>query len=125
MKMETTNSRRYNSQYSEAYIVYMIIGSYFADCVCSNELEEKHLYLHYKEMPANRQLRDEKSVIDFFERHYRDLIVGISGLKCEAFFRKLCGNYYVCFDTGFERIMAVISPEGKFDIMVSNIFEAA
>lgn len=125
MKMETTNSRRYNSQYSEAYIVYMIIGSYFADCVCSNELEEKHLYLHYKEMPANRQLRDEKSVIDFFERHYRDLITGIRGLRCEVFFRKRNGSYCICFDTGFERIMAVISSEGKFDITVSNTFETA
>ncbi len=111
------SSPRYSIQYSKSYIVYMIVGSYFHDSICCNEMEEKHLYLHYKEMPNNKQLREEKSLIDFFERHYRDLIKEIADMRCNVSFRKTDGNYYICFDTGIGRITAVIAPDGEYDIL--------
>ena len=48
---EKTNS----IQQQTAYVLYMMIGSYFNKSVCSNKLLETSLSLHYQELPVKRQ----------------------------------------------------------------------
>ena len=54
--MKFTNSGKgYSNQLAVSYIVYMMAGSYFHKSSCKNAMEEKHLYMHYAEMPQQKQ----------------------------------------------------------------------
>lgn len=57
----------------------MMGGSYFKTCECKNKHEEKRLFLHYAEMPQQKQLSVEergekvrKIESNFLERNSRN-----------------------------------------------------
>ena len=73
----TSNSKP-DSLKADAYIIYMIIGSYFKSCKCDNAILEKRLFLNYKDLSKNKQETKEEKIIkkvesvaaknfDFFE----------------------------------------------------------
>ena len=57
-----------------AYIVYMIVGSYFNKAICRNPVMADRLYLYYSEMKETTQEAKEQKVImqaDYELKHMR------------------------------------------------------
>ena len=48
---------------ADAYIIYMILGSYFKSCKCDNAILEKRLFLNYKDLSKNKQETKEEKII--------------------------------------------------------------
>lgn len=116
--MKFTNSGKgYSNQLAVSYIVYMMAGSYFHKSSCRNTMEEKHLYMHYAEMPRQKQLTTETEVIKSMNRLCDEFLSCIRTLKCEIHFKQSEGDYRVLFETGgFESVEAVIDAAGHFQI---------
>lgn len=49
------------------YIVYMMVGSYFAGTQCLSRICEKKLFLNYKEIGVEKQIKYENECIWFTE----------------------------------------------------------
>ena len=60
--------KRSNKQQETAYMVYMIIGSYFHKCTCKTKILENKLFLSYKEMGKDKQEEKESRIIKVVER---------------------------------------------------------
>lgn len=63
----TSNSRP-DSLKADAYIMYMILGSYFKSCKCDNSILEKRLFLNYKDLSLNKQYAREEKIIAKVDR---------------------------------------------------------
>jgi len=46
-------------QQETAYMLYMIIGSYFHRCRCKSKAVEENLFLYYKELREKKQVEKE------------------------------------------------------------------
>ena len=77
--MKTFNSieKSYHKQRALAYIVYMMAGSYFS--LSSSAFSPLNLYLHYAEMPREKQYQYESRVISSLEALGKDFLQNIAG----------------------------------------------
>lgn len=112
MKNMTNNGKRYSIQLAKAYVVYMMLGSYFKSSQCKNPCEAEHLYLHYQELPGQKQFREEEQVLRLAGGIHPEFRKRISELKCAVRFFRNKEDYCVYFFTGFEEVLATINPEG-------------
>lgn len=116
--MKFTNSGKgYSNQLAVSYIVYMMAGSYFHKSSCKNAMEEKYLYMHYAEMPQQKQLTTETEVIKCMNQLCEEFLDSIRILNCEIHFKQFENEYRVVFETGgFENVEAVIDTAGHYQI---------
>lgn len=63
----TSNSKP-DSLKADAYILYMMVGSYFASCTCDNNILEKKLFLNYKDLSLNKQYTREENILKKMEK---------------------------------------------------------
>lgn len=108
----TNNSKRYSIQLAKAYAIYMMLGSYFKSSQCTNPCEAGHLYLHYQELPRQKQFREEEQILRMANGIHPEFRRRISELKCAVRFLQSDGDYYVYFETGFEEVLATVNPDG-------------
>lgn len=115
MKSFGSVEKGYNKQRATAYIVYMMAGSYFNPQGSSDRF--KNLYLHYAEMPREKQYDCESRVIDSMEMLGEDFLQRISLLRYEVVL-KTCGEELLLeFRTGgFEGITCRIKRNGAFQL---------
>lgn len=114
MKTFASSEKGYNKQLAGAYIAGMMAGSYFHKCTYRSFMEEKHLYLHYAEMPKTKQYETEEKVLRSMARLEYSFLRAIGVLRCEIHSRMEEGNYVLEFDTGgFEALRCVIDPRGN------------
>ena len=92
--------KKYDKQLALAFAAYMMAGSLFKKCVCANPLEERHLYLHYKEMPQPRQLDAEDSVLQAISDLAPAWLDTMGSLYCEARLIHSGDTYQIRFYTG-------------------------
>ena len=59
-------------QQETAYMLYMIIGSYFHRCSCRSKALEENLFLYYKELQEKRQVEKERQIIRVSEGVLKD-----------------------------------------------------
>ena len=102
-------------QDATAYIVYMIIGSYYTKCKAKNMMKEKALYMHYKQLGPKNQIRIERNVERIFLR-MRDIVN--TDLAAEVAFSCYGDAYIVYFHTGFQNINVYVDKEGMISIEV-------
>lgn len=105
-----------HKQEENAYIVYMIMGSYFKKCECKSEAMETSLRLFYRDMQPAKQEKREEDVIRELDRITKDYQDELANVNCEAHIRKAGDNYKIIFSTGLENIEAVVDKAGKYTV---------
>lgn len=107
-----------HEQQEMAYILYMIIGSYFHSCTCKSIQYEKTLFLYYKEMGFGKQERMESEIIKKTESLLSDIKETFACMKAEVDIK--CSNeiLVLTFYTGFENVVATVDKKGKYDILL-------
>jgi hypothetical protein len=103
-------------QYEIAYVLYMIIGSYFEKCYCRSVVMEERLYLYYQEMSQTKQTSLERKIIYYFERNFKKLKEQIEGLRCNTYIYYKNGSCVIYFKTGFEDIIVKVDQNEKYEI---------
>lgn len=115
MKIFSSNRKSYSKQCAMAYIVYMMAGSYFSSC--GGACRIPNLYLHYAEMPREKQYQCESSVISTMEALGKSFLQKIADLRCDVRCRS-CGDDIVLeFQTGgFEGLQCRIRENCTFQL---------
>lgn len=93
-------------QSAKAYMVNMIVGSYFLE---SNDLRGCYL-IDYSLMKSSNQIREEKDVIMRMNRLNNSVF---GDLRYSLIIEKHQSNMFLWFRTGFEEIICSINPKGK------------
>ena len=107
-------------QQETAYMLYMIIGSYFHRCSCRSKALEENLFLYYKEIHKDRQVDKERQIIRVSEGILKDSMSKISEMNAEAVIYRTNGLYVIDFYTGFERIVATVNENGHYEICLDE-----
>ena len=95
-----------------AYISYMMIGSYFKRCTPVSPVRRNFYYLHYKEINPDTQYIREEMIENIFLKNYGKRIREFGEMICKADFREEGMNVCVDFRTGIYDFTAVIAPDG-------------
>lgn len=103
-----------NKQQQTAYVLYMIISSYFHKSICNTKLLEMSLFLHYRDLTGNRQEKLEQGIIEATEKKLQKVLPVLSQMNCEVSIRRRNGNYFLIFATGFESVSVVVDPQGNY-----------
>lgn len=112
-------SFNYNKKAAEmAYILYMIIGSYFHKCICRTDRVENSVLRCYSKMPADKQMEKEQQVIRRFENMMEYNLSQIENMNCEAFInRHRNGEFSLKFRTSFEQLEVFVDQEGNYQMV--------
>ena len=103
-------------QQETAYMLYMIIGSYFHRCSCRSKALEENLFLYYKELGERRQIDKERQIIRVSEGVLGECLASMAQMNAEVFISKTDEMYVLRFYTGFEDIVATVDDKGRYDI---------
>lgn len=103
-------------QQETAYMLYMIIGSYFHRCRCRSKALEENLFLYYKELGERRQIDKERQIIRVSEGVLGECLASMAQMNAEVFISKTDEMYVLRFYTGFEDIVATVDDKGRYDI---------
>lgn len=103
-------------QQETAYMLYMIIGSYFHRCSCRSKALEENLLLYYKELQEKRQVEKERQIIRVSEGVLGECLASMAQMNAEVFISKTDEMYVLRFYTGFEDIVATVDDKGRYDI---------
>lgn len=106
-------------QQETAYMLYMIIGSYFHRCSCRSKALEENLFLYYKELQEKKQEK-ERQIIKVSEGVLKDNIVDLAEMNAEAVISKVNDLYILSFYTGFERVVVTVDEKGCYEISLGR-----
>ena len=115
MRYSFTEKRSHRQQ-ETAYMLYMIIGSYFHRCSCRSKALEENLFLYYKELQEKRQVEKERQIIRVSEGVLGECLASMAQMNAEVFISKTDEMYVLRFYTGFEDIVATVDDKGRYDI---------
>lgn len=110
--------KRKTVQEEMAYIVYMIVGSYFNKAICKNWAMATRLYLYYAEMKEATQEANEQKVIAQAEHTFKGYEKNLEGMNCEVMLAFKEGRYVLDFVTGFEHIHAEVDRKGNCEMQL-------
>ena len=117
--MRNSNQKNYNRQMAEGYIMYMMAGSYFKDGKALGSCGS--LFLHYAEMPSQKQYQYEERVIKAMDHLDVDFLGKLSQLRCEVSYGWIDGQLVMLFGTGgFEGLCCRIKENGVFEVEPVN-----
>ena len=105
-------------QQETAYMLYMIIGSYFHRCSCRSKALEENLFLYYKELQEKKQVEKERQIIKVSEGGLKDNI--LAEMNAEAVISKVNDLYILSFYTGFERVVVTVDEKGCYEISLGR-----
>ena len=106
-----------------AYMLYMIISSYFHKCYCHSKIMEKKLFLYYREMNQKYQVNIEEQMIENVEMELYSAVEILAKMNCDVQISHMNGGYQIIFYTGFESIKACIGCDGKYTIQMLPYFQ--
>ena len=112
-------------QQETAYMLYMIIGSYFHKCSCRSKALEENLFLYYKELGESRQIDKERQIIRVSEGVLIDNMIDLADMNAEAVISKVNDLYILSFYTGFEMIVVTVDEKGRYEISLEGDEELA
>ena len=107
-------------QQETAYMLYMIIGSYFHKCSCRSKAVEENLFLYYKELQEKKQVEKERQIIKVSEGVLKNNIVDLAEMNAEAVISKVNDLYILSFYTGFERVVVTVDDKGCYEISLGR-----
>ena len=115
MKSFNNSEKSYSKQHATAYIVYMMAGSYFSSSDASCRIPK--LYLHYAEMPREKQYQCESRVISSMEALGKGFLRKIANLRCDVRCRPCGDDILLEFCTGgFESLQCRIRKNCTFQL---------
>lgn len=103
-------------QQETAYMLYMIIGSYFHRCRCRSKALEENLFLYYKELGESRQIDKERLIIRVSEGVLKDNMTDLAQMNAEVVISRADEMYVLRFYTGFEDIVVTVDDKGLYEI---------
>ena len=101
-------------QQETAYMLYMIIGSYFHRCSCRSKALEENLFLYYKEVEKERQ------IIRVSEGVLKDNMTDLAEMNAEVVISRADDLYILRFYTGFERVVVTVDEKGCYEISLGR-----
>lgn len=110
--------KRRTVQEEMAYIVYMIVGSYFNKAICKNWAMATRLYLYYAEMKEAAQEANEQKVIAQAEHTFKCYEKNLEGMNCEVMLAFKEGRYVLDFVTRFEHVHAEVDRKGNCEMQL-------
>ena len=111
LSIKVKNARQ--QQYELAYVIYMIVGSYFKECDFAGPVKER-CYLYYQEMKADKQVRLENDIDRDFQILAGDILDELQEMKCSLTLSYDGIRLGLHFETGFEEFHYSILPNGEF-----------
>ena len=103
-------------QQETAYMLYMIISSYFHKCSCKSRALEENLFLYYKEIQKDRQVDKERQIIRVSEGVLGECLASMAQMNAEVFISKTDEMYVLRFYTGFDDIVVTVDDKGRYEI---------
>ncbi len=103
-------------QQETAYMLYMIISSYFHKCSCKSRALEENLFLYYKEIQKDRQVDKERQIIRVSEGVLGECLASMAQMNAEVCISKTDEMYVLRFYTGFEDIVVTVDDKGRYEI---------
>lgn len=79
-----TSNTKPDTLKADAYIIYMMMGSYFNSCVSDNTRFEKKLFLNYKDFSFNKQYSREEKIISKIENLGEEFLNSLENLDVFA-----------------------------------------
>lgn len=107
-------------QQETAYMLYMIIGSYFHRCSCRSKALEENLFLDYKELGERRQIDKERQIIRVSEGVLKDNMTDLAEMNAEVVISRADDLYILRFYTGFERVVVTVDEKGCYEISLGR-----
>ena len=107
-------------QQETAYMLYMIISSYFHKCSCKSKALEENLFLYYKEIQKDRQVDKERQIIRVSEGILKDNMADLAEMNAEVVILKVNDLYILSFYTGFEMIVVTVDEKGRYEISLED-----
>ncbi len=107
-------------QQETAYMLYMIIGSYFHKCSCRSKALEENLFLYYKELGESRQIDRERQIIRISEGVLKDNMADLAEMNAEVVIVRAGDLYILSFYTGFEMIVVTVDEKGCYEISLEG-----
>lgn len=107
-------------QQETAYMLYMIIGSYFRRCSCRSKALEENLFLYYKELGERRQIDKERQIIRVSEGVLKDNMTDLAEMNAEVVISRADDLYILRFYTGFERVVVTVDEKGCYEISLGR-----
>ena len=107
-------------QQETAYMLYMIIGSYFHKCSCRSKALEENLFLYYKELQEKRQVEKERQIIKVSEGILKDNMTDLAEMNAEVVISKADDLYILSFYPGFEMIVVTGDETGCYEISLEG-----
>ena len=114
MRTYGSAEKRYSKQLVNAYIVYMMLGSFFGWCRFKNTMEESRLKMHYVAMSSSEQVKREEEIEKVILEVIRPERIG--DLKCEVRTSASKGRYFLLFHTGIMDFIVEVLPKGRIII---------
>ena len=116
MKNFNSSKKSYSRQFAMAYIVYMMAGSYFSSGSATPRIQK--LYLHYAEMPREKQCQLEARVISSMEELDKRFLKKIADLRCDVRCSSCDDDILLEFCTGgFEGLQCRIRKDCTFQLI--------
>ena len=110
-------TRTNDRQKETAYVLYMILGSFFHGCICRTGAFDNSLYMYYREMKPEAQIRLEAQVIAEAGRVLRQYEKLLAVEMAEVILlQDPDGIWQILFRTGFETVEAEVDRKGNFRI---------
>lgn len=107
-------------QQETAYMLYMIISSYFHKCYCRSKVLEEKLFLYYQELQENKQVEKERQIIKVSEGVLKKCMTELAEMNAEAVISKVDDLYILSFYTGFERVVVTVDAKGRYEIKLER-----
>ena len=116
MKNFNSSKKSYSKQCAMAYIAYMMAGSYFSSSSAACRIPK--MYLHYAEMPREKQYQFESRIISSMDALDKSFLRKIAALRCDVRCR-ICGDDILLeFHTGgFEGLQCRIRKDCTFQLI--------
>lgn len=113
----TSNSKP-DSLKADAYIMYMMMGSYFKQCKCDNAILEKRLFLNYKDLSLNKQYAREEKILARIDRLDEDFLAQFSDTDADVRIVFTNDKAEVVFYNGSNVLLkAVIDKKGAIEFL--------
>ena len=104
---------RSGEQAAVAYIIYMMVGSYFSKCSAASRTKENNLFMYYKSFSCKKQCGYEREVDADFRKQFAKILSTLRKMHCVVYFQEE-QILRVLFWTGFETIEAFVDEEGSY-----------
>ncbi|MBQ7774660.1 MAG: hypothetical protein IJ379_06895 [Lachnospiraceae bacterium] len=113
--------KKSRKQQENAYIVYMMLGSFFEKAVCKAKFLEKSLFLYYKDLSAEKQVKREEEILNDLEKQLAQYMDELKDNNCQVHIQYKDENYVLQFVADNMLIETIIDKKGSIRLDIGDI----